>query len=321
MIAHFAILIIGVAVLWGGAELLIRNSSSLARSMGISPVIIGLTVVSIGTSLPEFVVSLTAALQNTMGISIGNIIGSNIANIGLILGLGAVIRKLEVKRSWVTKEVPVMIGFTFIFSFFAYTGHIITRVEGLVLLLCLILFLGYISRTSWLQIQDFRSATTEPGTAGTGRIKGSVVIKNLGFSILGLALLVIGSRLTVTSGVEIARTIGVNETVIGLTLIAVGTSLPELAATIVGVVQKETDIVVGNIVGSNIFNLLFIGGLVPVIRPIPIDPRLFLVEFPFLILLSILVWPIMRYQWNIRRGEGILLLTLYVLFIGLVFKT
>ncbi len=314
---QFLILIFGVGLLWSGAELLVRNSSTLARSIGLSPTIIGLTIVSIGTSLPEFVVSFMAALQNSMGISIGNIIGSNIANIGLILGIGAMITPLEVKRSWVTKEVPAMIFFTLLFTGFAYSNYRIGRIEGIVLFCLLLLFLAYLSRTSRTQIIEFQADQAAKDQKKT--LSRKKVLTYSGLSLLGIVLLIEGSRATVGAGENIARSFGISEEVIGLSLIAIGTSLPELATTIVGVLRKETELVVGNVVGSNIFNLLFIGGVIPIIHPIPISKVLFAREFPFLILFSILVWPIMRIRWNVHRYEGIILFGLYILFLTMIF--
>ena len=298
--------------------MLVRYSSSLARSVGVSPLIVGLTVISIGTSLPEFVVSLIAATQNTMGISIGNIIGSNIANIGLILGSGALLANLKVKKSWVYKEVPIMIFATIIFIIFARTGFEINRLEGAFLFFLLLLFLAYLSRLSLSEMRDFQEIQLISGDVAA-KLNNKQKILYLVFSIAGIILLVFGSKATVTSGANIAQALGVDDTVIGLTLIAVGTSLPELATTIVGVLHKETDLVVGNILGSNIFNLLFIGGLVPLVRPIPVSQSLFSVEFPYLIILSILILPVMRTKWKVHRWEGISLLIIYIVFIGMVF--
>jgi cation:H+ antiporter len=314
MILQTIILIIGLALLWVGAELLIRNSSALAIALGISPVIIGLSVVSIGTSLPEFVVSLTAALKNTMGISIGNIIGSNIANIGLILGLASIITVLEVKKSWVYKEVPAMIFFTILFTIFAWTGHSLNSLEGFILVFLLLLFLTYLYRTSKTQMQDLAKSET---TANQMSLKKTLI--HIFLALLGIVILIGGSNGTVQAGIQIAQAMGVSETVIGLTLIALGTSLPELATTFVGVLRKETDIVVGNIVGSNIFNLLFIGGVIPLIKHIPVEANLFKIDFPFLLFLSILIWPHMRIRWNLQRIEGVLFLSIYIIFVYLTF--
>ncbi len=315
MIIQFTLLFFGLALLWGGAELLIRYSSALARSLGVSPIIIGLTIVSIGTSLPEFVVSLIAAMQNTMGISIGNIIGSNIANMGLILGIGALITNLEVKKEWVYKEIPFMLFATFIFTLFARTNYLLDRIEGSILFIFLILFLAYLYRTSMLQIRQ-----SEDNKQKGSQLNPKIKLLYFLLAILGIIFLIYGSKTTVNSGIQIASAFGVNDTVIGLTLIAVGTSLPELATTIVGVLKNENDIVVGNVIGSNIFNLLFIGGAVPLIQPIQIPTSLFEKEFYILIGLSVLIWPIVRIRWNVQRIEGLTLLLIYILFILSTFR-
>lgn len=314
MLLQFVLLSLGLILLWGGAELLIRNSSALASALGVSPMIIGLTIVSIGTSLPEFVVSLMAALQNTMGMSIGNIVGSNIANICLILGVGAFLTNLQVRKGWVYKEVPFMIIATLVFLFFARTNYIVQRWEGLLLLSLLILFLIYISRASVLQMQDFSEKEQN-----TPKIPVSRKLVFLLLALIGMGILITGSKITVQSGTVLASTFGVSDVVIGLTLIALGTSLPELATTIVGALRKETDIVVGNVIGSNIFNLLFIGGAVSTIKPLQIPPNIFSFEVIFLLGSSLLIWPFMRFQWNIHRIEGTVLLIIYILFIGLTF--
>lgn len=314
MFLQFVLLSLGLILLWGGAELLIRNSSALARTFGVSPMIIGLTIVSIGTSLPEFVVSLMAALQNTMGMSIGNIVGSNIANICLILGIGAFLTNLQVQKGWVYKEVPFMIIATLVFLFFARTQYIIDRWEGLLLLFLLLLFLIYLSRASVLQMQDFFDKKQNIGKIRTSRKSIYLLL-----TLIGMGILITGSKITISSGMVLARTFGVSDIVIGLTLIALGTSLPELATTIIGAIRKETDIVVGNIIGSNIFNLLFIGGTIATIKPFQIPSDFFGFEIIFLLGASLLIWPFMRFQWNVHRIEGAVLLIIYFLFIGLTF--
>lgn len=316
MFVQWIWLTIGLFFLWGGAELLIRNGARLARIIGISPIVIGLTVISVGTSLPEFVVSFLAALKDTMGISIGNIIGSNIANIGLILGVGAILTTLNVEREWIKMEVPLMILFTIIFSIFARTGYIVQRWEGIILVVFLTLFLIYLFRSSGeggIPLEIEGETASEPASPG-------VKLRLLVLALAGAGILILGSKMTVDSARIIARAFGVSEAVIGLSLIALGTSLPELATTVVGIIRKENDLVVGNIIGSNIFNLLFIGGVVSIIRPIDIDVQLFRIEFPFLLAVSILLWPLMYIGLNLKRMEGFLLLALYVIFISLIYS-
>ncbi|GAB4339219.1 MAG: calcium/sodium antiporter [Calditrichia bacterium] len=315
MVIQWLLLTFGLFLLWGGAELLIRNGARLARILGISPIVIGLTVISVGTSLPEFVVSFIAALKNTMGISIGNIIGSNIANIGLILGVGAILTTLNVEREWIKMEIPLMILFTIIFSIFARTGYLIQRWEGIVLVIFLVLFMIYLFKSSGeagipLELEE----EAPPASVSLG-----LKIKLAFLTLLGVGVLILGSKMTVDAAQQIARAFGISEAVIGLSLVALGTSLPELATTIVGIIRKENDLVVGNIIGSNIFNLLFIGGVVSIIRPIDIDINLFRIEFPFLLAVSILLWPLMYIGLNLKRLEGVLLLILYFVFIGLIY--
>lgn len=316
MLLLFTIFIIGLILLWAGAELLVRNASRLAASLGISPVIIGLSIVSLGTSAPELVVSIVAVAEGNPGISIGNIVGSNIANIGLILGIGALLHPMEIRFTWITREVPYMILATVVFFGLAYLGYSFNLLDGLILLMMMVLFLLYLGRFSAKEMNSFKEIQADISVAERKSISGNRVLF-LFLALLGAGILIFGSELTVSSGREIAERLGVSDLVIGLTLVAVGTSLPELATTVVGAVRKETDIVVGNVIGSNIFNLLLIGGIVPLIRNIPIDPSLISTQFPILLIMSILVWPMMWIKLNLRRYEGALLLLSYFIFIYL----
>jgi len=318
MISIIFLFFLGLAGLWSGAELLVRYSSRFARAIGVSAIIVGLSVVSFGTSAPEFVVSLMAIIQGNAGVSLGNIVGSNIANIGLILGIGAIITPLNVKLSWVKREVPIMIFVTLVFTAVAYRGDIISFTDGLLLVTLLILFLLYLGKYSLREMAEFNELQRELEKNGNPqRTTTTQKLSYIALALLGIIILVIGSKLTINSGIKIARLFGVSDLVIGLTLIAFGTSLPELATTIVGAIRKETDIVVGNVIGSNIFNLLFIGGVIPIIHPLPVAISLFKIHFPILILLSFLILPMMRIQLNIKRIEGFILLTIYFAFLYL----
>ena len=317
MIIQFFIFVFGLVFLWFGAEILVKNSSRLAKSMGISPVIIGLSVVSMGTSAPELVVSVVAVIEGNPGISIGNIVGSNIANMGLILGIGAMICPMEVKLNWVKREVPFMIGVTIVFIFLAYAGLELSFFDGIVLLLLMAVFMYYLVRYSAKEMAEFKEIQ-ETSLQSEVLEKHSPPKKRMYFLLLalaGAAVLVFGSEITVSSGKKIAEYFGVSDLVIGLTLVALGTSLPEMATTIIAAIRKETDLIIGNVVGSNIFNLLLIGGVVPLIKPIPIDSNLFAVQFPILIMLSILILPMMRIKMNLQRYEGMLLFIIYFLFV------
>lgn len=317
MIEQFVMLIAGLTMLWGGAELLVRHASLLAQSRGISPLIIGLTVVAVGTSLPELLVSAVAAIEGNIGIALGNIIGSNISNIGLILGIGALMIPLQVKSTWLTREVPFMIAVTLIFIFSAYTGDAIYWFEGLLLLILMSLFVLYIARFTLREMDEFKalqnqSAVEQPPAESRTRSRRHIIM-----ALLGIAILLGGSKLTVTSGIALAGILGVSESIIGLTLIALGTSLPELATTIVSALRKEIDLAVGNVIGSNIFNLALVGGITALIRPISLsaETRMFSLEFPLLIFISLLLWPIMRTHLLIKRNEGAVLIAIYGMFI------
>jgi len=318
MVSVIFLFFLGLAGLWSGAELLVRYSSRFARAIGVSAIIVGLSVVSFGTSAPEFVVSLMAIIQGNAGVSLGNIVGSNIANIGLILGIGAIITPLNVKLSWVKREVPIMIFVTLVFTAVAYWGDIISFIDGLLLVTLLILFLLYLGKYSLKEMAEFNELQKELEKDGNPqRTTTTQKLSYIALAILGIVILVIGSKLTINSGIKIARLFGISDLVIGLTLIAFGTSLPELATTIVGAIRKETDIVVGNVIGSNIFNLLFIGGVVPIIHPLPVATSLFKIHFPILILLSFLILPMMRIKLNLKRIEGFILLIIYFTFLYL----
>ncbi len=323
MALQIVYLLVGVGLLWVGADLLVKNASHFATAVGVSPIIVGLSVVSLGTSAPELVVSLVAAFKHSAGLSIGNIIGSNIANVGLILGVGAIITPLNVEKSWVKREVPFMIGVTLVFSFIAYRGYELNQLDGVVLLGLMGAFMYYLAHYARKEMNAFKEIQQELLHQNSPDVQMVSIIKKFGYllgALLGLGILILGSNMTVNSGKTLAVMMGVSDMIIGLTLIAIGTSLPELATTIVGAIRKETDIVVGNVIGSNIFNLLLIGGVVSIIHPVAIQKNLFFINIPMLIFTSLIVLPIMRFKLNIQRYEGFFLLALYVLFIYLTFR-
>lgn len=319
MFLEFLFFLIGLGLLWLGAELMIRNASRVAGALGLSPIIIGLSVVSLGTSAPELVVSIVAAAHQNSGISIGNIVGSNIANIGLILGIGILINPMKIKETWIQREVLIMIFSTVVFYGLAYYGYQLSISDGLVLLFLLVLFLFYLIRFSAKEINEFRLAGLSNSEMQPQKISTGKKIILLILTLLGAAILILGSEVTVNSGKEIASDFGLSDMIIGLTLVAIGTSLPELATTIIAAIRKETDLIVGNVIGSNIFNLLLIGGIVPVIHSVPIDKFLFTNQLPVLLLISLAVWPLMRRKMELKRYEGFFLLIAYFVFIYLTF--
>ncbi|RMH78843.1 MAG: calcium:sodium antiporter [Calditrichaeota bacterium] len=322
VLEKLSLLILGLLMLWGGAELLVRYTSLLARSMGVSPIILGLTIVSVGTSIPELVVSIIAALEGQVGIALGNIVGSNIANLGLILGVGALIISLEIKRSWILPEVGIMIAVTLVFWMLAETGDKVVQAEGLLLLVMMGGFLIYIARNTLEEMAEYREMVAENGENGIRQISTARKWGYLGLSIVGIAVLITGSKIAVSAGTRLAEILNVTNTVIGLTLIAVGTSLPELITTIVSAIRKENDLAIGNIIGSNIFNITLIGGVTATLHPIPVteDPKLMIYEMPLMIFLSFLTLAVLwirSSRRNLHVVKGVLLLSMYVLFLFL----
>jgi len=299
--------IVGIIMLFFGGEGLVKGASRLAHILGISPVVIGLTVVAFGTSAPEFVVSLIASLQGSSDIVLGNIIGSNISNIGLILGIGALISPLIIQSKLIKVEVPIMIILSLILYGLAWSLNL-GLLQGIFLFSALIAFTLYSyfgsKKEPKLIEKEYEEFISEDGT----------VWKQVLLIVLGLAGLIIGARFVVDSAIFIARIIGVSEIVISITAVAIGTSLPELSTTIIAAMKKEHDIIVGNIIGSNIFNIGILG-LVSIINPVKVDSALLRFEFPVMLFFSIMILPIMLTGKRVSRLEGILLLVLYAVFI------
>ena len=265
MILTIFLLVLGVVLLIKGADWMVKGSSSLARKFNISELIIGLTIVAFGTSAPELVVNTIASFEKHPDIVFGNIIGSNIINLFVILGIAGLITPLVVQRSTVWKEIPFSLLAAFILLFLANdqfinpnSSNVVSRFDGIILLIFFVLFLLYVYR----QTQKDKSLP-QPESI----IKSNWAI--WGFIIIGITALVIGGKLIVNSAVEIAQSLGISEKVISLTIVALGTSLPELATSAVAAFRKNNDIAVGNIIGSNIFNLFLILGVSAVVRPVP----------------------------------------------------
>lgn len=303
--------IAGMIMLFAGGESLIRGATRLARSLGIRPIVIGLTVVGFGTSAPEFVVCIIAAFKGSGDIVLGNIVGSNIANIGLILGIAAVIRPITIYMKIIKVEVPLMIFLSIIL--YAVSVNLgLGRIEGTFLLSCLIAFTIYSYRAALRESRRVREEYKEFIGDNSSRLK------QVAFIAAGLLLLIIGARFIVDSAISIATVFGISEVVIGIAAVAVGTSLPELATCIVAALRKENDIVVGNIVGSNIFNIGMLG-LVSLIKPVGVNPELLKFEYPVMVFFALLSLPVMMTGHRVSRWEGVLLLLLYSSFIAAIF--
>ena len=309
----FVYLIAGLVLLVAGAEVLVRGAAKLAAQFGISPLVIGLTVVAFGTSAPETAVSVQAALSGSGDIAIGNVVGSNIANVLLILGMTALVAPLVVSRQLIRLDVPIMIGASLVTFALAWDGEL-SRLDGA------LLFSAVVAYTLFLVISSRREKAADTNDEFTQEFgldasaKPHAGLINAALVLGGLVLLVVGSNFLVEGAVSLARALGLSELVIGLTVIAIGTSLPELATSIMAAVRGERDIAVGNIVGSNIFNLLCVLGLASLISPqaIVVSPNALAFDFPVMIAVAVACLPIFFTGYAINRWEGLLFLAYYV---------
>jgi cation:H+ antiporter len=298
--------IAGLVLLVAGGELLVRGAARLAAGLGVSPLVIGLTVVAFGTSSPELAVSVQAGLGGQVDIAVGNVIGSNIFNILFILGLSAVIVPLIVSEQLVRLDVPIMVATSFALLLLGMDG-VISRFDAGFLASALV---GYLV----LQIVLSRRSSARP-TAQMRAEAGSVPI-NLLLIVVGLVLLVLGSRWLIESAVAIAQIFGVSQIVIGLTVVAAGTSMPEVATSVVAGLRGERDIAVGNVIGSNIFNILAVIGISGVVTPggIPISAGVLSIDLPIMVAVALLCLPIFLSRFSITRWEGLLFLLYYFLY-------
>jgi cation:H+ antiporter len=328
MLLHIVLLALGLAALIAGGSMLVRGASALAASLRVAPVLIGLTVVAFGTSTPELVVNLAAALRGSTEIGFGNVMGSNIANIGFLLAITVVAIPLTVHRSLVIREIPMMILASLaalVLAGGAFLGEVpagyYARGDGLMLLLLFVVFLYYTVGEALRQrdLDPGLGAGMGPGTGmDTGGAPPAAQEKrtgHIGLILAGLVALIVGGEITVRGAVGLATGLGVSEVVIGLTVIAVGTSLPELATTISAARSGQGDMAVGNIVGSNIYNLLFIWGLSVVIEPGPL-PAGGGVDLLVMTGFSLVLLPLVLTQNRLSRLEGVAMLLAYAGYLG-----
>lgn len=319
MLGNIFLFIIGLGLLYIGAEFLVRGSSRLALLFRISPIVIGLTVVAFGTSFPEFMTSIVAAWQDKVDLAIGNIVGSNIANVCLILGISGLIIPVAIDPKTVNKELYWMMAASVLFWIFGL-GDTINHVEGSILFAGIIVFTTVMVHNCLKEIKNNNQETILKESHFLHRLPIPIrFVVYLISTIGGIILLMYGSGLLIESATFIARALGVSEVVIGLSLVAFGTSLPELATAIIAIVRKENEILVGNIVGSNIFNLLFVGGALSAFFTAPINQRINTIDIPIMIFTSLfLVFIIFRWK-NISRLTGFILLSLYIAYILFIF--
>jgi len=311
-VLHLIAFTAGLLLLYYGAGWLVRGSSTLARDMGLTPMVVGLTVVAFGTSTPELVVSLVSAAKGKSMIALGNVVGSNICNIALVLGLTAVFQPVVTSRIVFTRDIPIMLAicaFLLLLSFNSMIG----RVEGAVL------FCGLIAYTWFNYKVAVHVDRATPASAGSASPSGGLVEKRWGQCLMiagGTVAIVIGADLVVDAAVSVMSALGVNEKFVGLTVVALGTSVPELATSVVAAIKKEMDISLGNLVGSNVFNLLGVIGATAMVKPIVI-PGGFIgsglaVDYLVMMAISALLWLLMKRDLTITRKEGLILLGVYV---------
>lgn len=309
----YVLLVAGLALLAIGGEVLVRGATQAARMLGVSPLLIGLTLVGFGTSTPELVTSLTAAFEGSPGIAIGNVVGSNTANILFILGLTALIMPLAVDKDAFKRD-----GLVLTLATLACLGAILLgfmeRWVGIVFIL------GLIAYIVWAYMGERKSGDAEAQmqehkVEDTGGLPGGLIGALL-FAVGGIAITILGARFLVDSAIDIAKGFGISDTIIGLTVVALGTSLPELITSVIAALRKHSDVALGNIIGSNIYNVLGILGVTALIKPIPVPPEIAALDIWVMVGATALLLLFLRSGWKLVRWEGAVFMGLYAAYIG-----
>ncbi len=319
------LIVLGLVLLFAGGELLVRGAVRLAQALGMSSLVIGLAVVGFGTSTPELVTSVEAAILGSPGIAIGNIVGSNIANALLIVGVAAAVYPIGISSMALKRDSVVMIGVTIAFLVISLLIPL-DRVVGVAFLAVLVVYIALVIRferqansVNHGAIYDKAKAfeETDPGLSPAVSAKTPLGLA-VAMSLAGLALLIGGGKLLVVNAVALAQQLGVSDSIIGLTIVAVGTSLPELVTSLVAAIRKEADVAYGNVVGSNIYNLLGIGGFTAVVNPIDVPPQIATFDNPVMLAAALVLILFAWTGYRIRRREGIALLAGYAAYVYLI---
>ena len=305
-------LLVGLIILIVGGDILVRSASKLAVYLKVSSLVIGLTVVSFGTSFPELVVSVNAALDGHADISLGNVVGSNIANIALVLGLTALIFPLAVSRATIIKDWPLLLIISSLLLVFCWDLEI-SRIEGAFLFLGIVAYNVIVIRTSRKDESQIEEIDTGYQKGKTDLLRTSILLS------ISLGALIWGADLLVDGAVGVARAFNIQERVIAITIIAFGTSAPELATSLIAVYRKESGISLGNLIGSNIFNILGILGVTSLLRPISVNPEIKTFDLLFMIGIPLFIFPFLVLRQKLTRLEGGMLLFVYLLYIFLLF--
>jgi len=311
MLLQILLLVVGVAILVVGADFFVKGASSVAERFGISQFVIGLVVVGFGTSTPELAVNIGAAVNGNTDIAIGNVVGSSIANVGVILGLAALVAPLAVQLRMVRVELPIVIGVSFLLWGLASMGQLV-RWEGFILLGAFAAFMLYLLKSSKNEPAVVQEEFAQENPR-TNRKLGWTI----GLIVAGLIGLMAGAHICVGAAVTLAKMWGMSELVIGLTIVAIGTSLPELASSVMAAYRGHADIAIGNVMGSNIYNVLCVLGITSIITPLPTAaPTLMWLDIPVMIAFALVLVPMMLMGLKITRWNGAFLLGAYVLYVG-----
>ena len=311
----FILLIVGLVLILLGADALVNGASAVARKYGISEFVVGLTIVGIGTSAPELIVSAISAINGSSDIAIGNVVGSNISNVFMILGVTAIIAPISLTKSNLKYDLPIALGVSLLLFVLAYDSiflgkefNVISRWDGLILIAMFVLFMIYSFKSSASGDQNDESAESENGKVN--------IVKSVLLIVCGLVGLVLGGRLFVNSGSDIARGFGVSDAFIGITVMAVGTSLPELAASVNAAIKKKGQMALGNVIGSNIFNILLILGTSSIIRPLTLG-GITMIDMGMMILTTVMIMlsALLISKKEIKRGVGALFFMIYIAYI------
>ena len=326
MALNLALFVVGLLMLYFCAGWLVKGSSSLAQSLGLTPLVIGLTVVAFGTSAPELVVSVVSSLKDKSMIAVGNVVGSNICNIALVLGISAIVHPIKGSRSVIQRDIPIMLGVSFYLLVISLNSQI-SRLEGASLFGGIIIYTCF---NYYIALKESKQSIHHESFAFAYAVDNIEYItsrsKQIVWITAGIIGVVAGAEILIDAAVGIMKVFGVSEKFIGLTIVALGTSLPELATSVVAALKKEMDISIGNLVGSNVFNILSVLGAASLVKPIPIPGGFIqsglLIDYLFMMFVSFLPWLMMRKKYVVTRWDGVILLLCYVGYVlYLIIKT
>ncbi|KOF02505.1 membrane protein [Roseivirga seohaensis subsp. aquiponti] len=312
LLSTILILVLGLATLIVGGEVLVKGASKLALRFNVSSLVVGLTVVAFGTSAPELLVSLNSALKGAPDFALGNVIGSNISNLALVLGTAALFGFIPIKKDSARRDWPVTLGSSVLLYIFAYNG-MISNLEGTILVILLVIYLGSLLYTT--RKEQIKLDVEEPD-----KLEKWGIVKDIFQVSLGIVCLYFGADWFIGGAEEIAVDLGVSQRIIGLTVLALGTSLPELFTSVIAARKGETDLALGNLLGSNIFNVLSIIGITSIIKPLSVNMDMLHTDFPWMIGITILILPLMVFRKRLGTPSGIILIGSYLVYVFFLLK-